>query len=139
MPRPRFEISYNEVWNITIKFNIIDIGAIGGKDQSVHGYGPAPIQTEYNSGDDDPIKSINDVKYLNVTSNYKNSWYNFINRSLLRAGLNSNSAVKNYTISTDDFNNTVIVEFKDNILVNVEVYYYEIGAQIAPGWIETRE
>jgi hypothetical protein len=136
--RPRFDISYNKVWNITIKFNMINIATIGGKDQSVHGYGPAPIQTEYKTGDDDPVVSIDNIKYLNITSNYKNSWHSFINRSLMKAGLNSRYSVKNYTISIDDINDKIIVEFNDNIIVNIELYYYEIGAQIAPGWIEER-
>ena len=134
--RPRFDISYNKVWNITIGFDIINITVIGDKDQSVHGSGPAPIQTEFKKGDNDPIISIEDVRYFNITTNYENAWYNFINSSLKKAGLNLGGAVKNYTISLGD--NKVIVEFYDNIMVNVEIYYYEIGAQIAQGWIEER-
>jgi len=134
--RPRFDISYNKVWNITIGFDIINITVIGDKDQSVHGSGPAPIQTEFKKGDNDPIISIEDVRYFNITTNYENAWYNFINSSLKKAGLNLGGVVKNYTISLGD--NKVIVEFYDNIMVNVEIYYYEIGAQIAQGWIEER-
>jgi len=134
--RPRFDILYNKVWNITIGFDIINITVIGDKDQSVHGSGPAPIQTEFKKGDNDPIISIEDVRYFNITTNYENAWYNFINSSLKKAGLNLGGVVKNYTISLGD--NKVIVEFYDNIMVNVEIYYYEIGAQIAQGWIEER-
>ncbi len=136
--RPRFDISYIGLWNITIKFDIVNITTIGGKDQSVHGYGPAPIQTEFKVGSDTPITSVENVKYLNITTIYTNSWYNFINSSLRKVGLNSKKDVDNYTISIED-NNKVAVEFHDNMIANIELYYYEIGAQIAPGWIEERK
>lgn len=134
--RPQFSISYNKVWNITIKFNVVNISVIGGKDQSILGSGPIPIQTEFISGDDYPDESIKDVKYLNITTDYKNSWYNSINSSLRKAGLNLDSSNKNYTISIQD--EGVVVEFNDNIIVNIELYYYDIGAQISHGWIEGR-
>ena len=135
--RPQFSISYNQVWNITIKFNIVNISVIGGKDQSVLGSGPIPIQTEFMAGDNDPDESIKNVKYLNITTNYKNSWYNSINGSLRKAGLNIDNSNKNYTLSIQD--DGLVIEFDDDIMVNIELYYYEIGAQISHGWIEGRQ
>lgn len=134
--RPQFSVSYNQVWNITIKFNVVNISIIGGKDQSVYGSGPIPIQTEFKSGDNSPDATIEDVNYLNITTNYVNSWYNSINSSLRKAGLNLDSSNKNYTISIQ--NDNVVVKFNDNIIVNFEIYYYDVGAQISHGWIESR-
>lgn len=131
--KPSISVSFEK--NVTISFNIINISTIGNKDQSEHGYGPAPIQTEY-------IETVTPAPILNVSNitintSYTNAWHSFLNSTLIKAGLNYAGYGTNYSINVSD--RKVFVEFHDTINVNLELNIIKIGAQIAPGWVETRE
>lgn len=118
--------------DITISFTLIDISTIEGK-RSISGYGTYPIQTEYPRSDSTIDITIPDVSTITISSNYQNSWQNFIKNTLINSGL------KYYTdpdFSIDIIDNEVSVQFKDTINVNLNLQVIEINAQIAPGWIE---
>ena len=120
--------------NVTIYLNVINTTTIGNKGQSVHGYGPAPIQTEY-------LETIEPAPILNVSNitihtAYTNAWHSFLNSTLIKAGLNYAGYGTNYSIDVSD--GEIFIEFYDTITVNLEMEYIKIAAQIAPGWIENR-
>jgi len=83
------------------------------------------------------LEPIEDVKYINITTNYNHSWYSFINTTLIKAGLNYDKSALDYEMFID--NDMVVVHFFDTVNVTVNLDYIEIGAQIAPGWIEERK
>ena len=116
--------------NTTLSFTIIDISPIGGK-RSISGYGSYPIQTEFFSTESIIIDNISSI---NFQTKYPNSWSNFFNRTLTNSGLNYNGYATNFTIIRND--QEVLVDFSNNIMINIEITYVTIGAQIAPGWIE---
>ena len=138
--KPMFNATWKDFNNITIKFKVINITAMGNKIQSVQGYGPAPIQTEFQMKN--KTDTTKNVSFLNITTNYNNSWRNFINSTLIRLGLNWDPSNPNFEIRPppDGDDGRVVVYFFDNddIKFDVEIDYYEIGAQIAPGWVEDR-
>jgi len=120
--------------NVTIFLNMINITTIGNKGQSIHGYGPAPIQTEY-------LETIKPAPILNVSNitihtDYTNAWHSFLNSTFIKAGLNYAGYGTDYSIDVND--RKIFVEFHDTITVNLELEYNKIAAQIAPGWIENR-
>jgi hypothetical protein len=127
--KPSFSVKYEK--NVSITLNMINISTIGGK-KSIAGYGTYPIQTEYL--DFYQIPEIKDVSNIIIGTDYVNAWYSFINSTMIKSGLNYDGYGTNYSINTADEN--VFVEFKDTITVNLYINYIEIGAQIAPGWIE---
>lgn len=120
--------------NVSLIFNLTNITTIGNKDKSVHGYGSTPIQTEFIKSY--KIDEILNVKYINISTNYIYAWSTFLNSTLLKADLNSDLNNPNYEINLDTFNSKVIIKFFDNTKVKLKTNVIEIGAQIAPGWIE---
>ena len=132
--KPSFSVKYRSLDNYTIIFKIFNISSIGNKVRSVHGSGPAPIQTEYEG-----ILTTEDIK--NVTSliintTYTNAWSSFINKTLLKAGLYY-GINNDYTIDDPPPNARMVkVNFYDPITVYFSVKEIQIGAQIAPGWVE---
>ena len=118
--------------DISIDLKIIDISTMGNKVQSIINWGTSPIQTEFKESYSNTLVNIS---YINITTNYNTSWYNFINSVLLNAGLNWDENNPNYEIILDD--NKITIHFFEFVTVNVN--YYKIGAQIAPGWVEERD
>ena len=132
--KPSFSVSNRALDNYTINFKIFNISSIGNKVRSVHGSGPAPIQTEYESTDDtynDP-NFIKNATALFINTSYTNAWRSFINKTLTKAGLYYGI---DYTIPPPD-GRMVKVTFLDTITVYFSVKEIMIGAQIAPGWVE---
>jgi len=128
--RPSFSVQYEK--NVTIFFNIVNISTIGKKGGSVSGYGMYPIQTEFLRAEE--FSEIKDISNITIGTGYVNAWHSFLNGTLIKSGLNHYGYGTNYSIFTND--DKVIVEFDDSITVNLHLKYIEIGAQIAPGWIE---
>ena len=131
--KPSFSVGYRTLDNYTIYFKLVNISSIGNKVRSVHGSGPAPIQTEYEDTDNtynDP-NFIKNVTALFINTSYTNAWRSFINKTLTKAGLNYGI---DYTI--DVSGRMVKVMFLDGITVYFSVKEIHIGAQIAPGWVE---
>lgn len=117
--------------DVNIYFNIINISIIGKKG-SISGYGIYPIQTEFLGSE--KLPEIKNISSLTFETSHGNSWYSFINGSLINAGLNYNGYGTDYLINTSD--KKLILEFNDSITVNLHLNIINIGAQIAPGWIE---
>lgn len=117
---------------VTIYFNIINVSTIGKKGGSISGYGIYPIQTEFLGSEKLPV--IQNVTQIVIKSNYATAWHSFLNGTLIDAGLNYYGYGTNYMISTSG--NQVIVDFDDSIITNLHLNVIDIGAQIAPGWIE---
>ena len=72
--------------------------------------------------------SMEDFRFINITTNYKNAWRIFFNSTTLR-----------YSALTYDITDTaggVSVEFSNPSPRNLILKVTEISAQIAPGWIE---
>jgi len=132
--KPFFTANFLE--DAILNFTIVNISTIGNKDTSVHGFGPAPIQTEFKNFN---YSFIKDIKYINITTNYENSWLNFLNSTLIKAGLNY-ADQKNYTISANDGKISIhILDFPGNDEFKMHLTISKIGAQIAPGWVEDRQ
>jgi hypothetical protein len=123
--KPAFNVTNEN--DVNISFTIIDIKTIGEK-RSIGGYGTYPIQTEYSTSNPHPIQNIDMVKSIKISSNYPNSWRNFISKTLI------NSVLKDY-FSININENEVEIIFTSNY-PNVNLKLVNIGAQIAPGWIE---
>jgi len=141
--RPNFEVLLQT--DIAITLNVINISTIGGKAQSVQGYGPAPIQTEYITSSTSTNQIvIKNVSYINITSNYIQTWNSSLNSKFRINGLNDPRFItdKNYEITLKEDENKLIIGFLQEPTydrkVTVTINYFEIGAQIAPGWIEDR-
>ncbi len=131
--KPSFSVKYRTLDNYTIDFKLVNISSIGNKVRSVHGSGPAPIQTEYESTDTtyrDP-NFIKNVTSFTINTSYINAWKSFINRTLTKAGLNYGD---DYTINSGG--KMVKVTFLESITVYFSIKEIQIGAQIAPGWVE---
>jgi len=117
--------------NVDIYFNIINISTLAKKG-SISGYGIYPIQTEFI--DSVTLTEIENISSIVFDTNYITSWYSFLNGTLINAGLNYYGYGTNYTIESSD--NQVVLEFDDSITVDLHLNFINIGAQIAPGWIE---
>lgn len=132
--KPFFSVDFLD--DAILNFTVVNISTIGNKDTSVHGSGPAPIQTEF---EDSSFTLIQNISYINITTNYVNAWMNFLNSTLIKAGLNYDDAQKNYTISVIDGKISIhVLDFPDNDKFVMNLRETKIGAQIAPGWIEAR-
>jgi hypothetical protein len=106
-----------------VSFTIINISGLDGKTYA-GGYGTYSFYMEYLNSS---YYTIEDFKYINITTDYQNSWRIFFNDSYIR-----NSGLT-YVI-----NNTVdgiSVEFSDTLGI-LSLKVVEISAQIAPGRIE---
>jgi hypothetical protein len=122
--------------DVLLNFTVVNISTIGNKGMSVHGSGPAPIQTEFKSSINSTIR---DIKYINITTNYENAWMNFLNTTLIKAGLNYDTTQKNYTISASAGKVSIhVLDFPGNDEFIMYLTESKIGAQIAPGWVEER-
>ena len=126
---PTFVVT-NKV-DFIISFTIINIQPIGDK-RSIGGYGTYPIQTEYSSSNPSDIEKIDNVEFIKISTNYPNSWRNFISKTLINSGLKQDT---NFSININD--NEVTVQFLNlEGLPRVNIQLVDISAQIAPGWIE---
>ncbi len=131
--RPKFSVR-NLLDSVEIIYSPIDIQIIGGKG-GISGYGTYPVYTEYS--DSQYEGPIQDIDTIEIRTNYPTDWYHFIDDQLFNANLIPeylDPVDNDYIITkTDD---SVIVTFTD-ISVNIDLFIPTIGAQIAPGWIET--
>jgi hypothetical protein len=123
--KPAFYVSNED--EVIISFTIINIQPIGDK-RSIGGYGTYPIQTEYSSSNPSTVKNIDDVNSIKISTNYPNSWQNFLSKTLTNSVLD-----KDFDINVNE--NEVEVIFLSNY-PNVNIEVVDISAQIAPGWIE---
>jgi hypothetical protein len=124
--KPVFTVSKEK--NTTITITLVNISTIGEK-KAVGGYGTYPIQTEY-SHSDIPF-AITNVSNITITTDYQNAWEKFINQALINGGLDPND---DFLLTRDD--NGIVVAFTDTTIVNLDLKFIEVKAQIAPGWIE---
>lgn len=106
-----------------VSFGIINISGLEGK-KFAGGYGTYSFYMEYLNSS---YYSIDNLRYINVTTNYKNAWRIFFNSTTLQY-----SALTYEIKDTDD---GISVEFSGS-LGNLLLKVAEISAQIAPGWIE---
>lgn len=127
----RPSLSVQNEKNVDIYFNINNISTLAKKG-SVSGYGIYPIQTEFINSE--KLPEIKNISSISFDTNYVTSWHSFLNGSLINAGLNYYGYGINYSINAS--NKKVILEFNDSIIVNLHLNVIDIGAQIAPGWIE---
>lgn len=133
---PSFSVEYRNLDNYTINFKIFNVSSIGNKVRSVHGSGPTPIQTEYEgiSTSNAPLEYLKNVTSFIINTSYSNAWSNFINKTLAKSGLIYGDT-NDYAINVTD--GMVKVMFFDSITMYFSVKEIMIGAQIAPGWVET--
>lgn len=122
--------------NVTIFFNMTNVSTLGKKDQSIVGYGPTPIQTEFLSMQ--KFTEIQNITNITINTSYVNAWYSILNSALIKAGLNDAGPGTNYTINTSIENKKVFVDFHDTITVNININIIEIGAQVDWGMIAKR-
>lgn len=125
--KPSFYIESSPYYyNIT--FTIIDISGVGGKI-SGGGYDTTSIQTQlaevYN-------ETIENPRYINITSSFHQSWNESINLTLKKEF--PNGYKNDYFINTTG--NKVSIDFSRNPPDYIELRIFEIDAQIGPGWVE---
>ena len=125
--KPAFAV--NNESHLDIFFTIVNISTIGEK-RSINGYGTYPIQTEYSNLDDPETFQIRGVESIAIATDYQNAWHNFLNYTFINEGLIYNS---DFSIDTTDAG--LCITFHDR-LPQITITIVEIGAQIAPGWIE---
>lgn len=135
MVRPAFYAVYDSEKNkVNISFDVINISSIGGKT-SAAGFGTYPIQTEFDRISTDILFS--NVQNITFTSVYSNAWKVFINRTLIREGLNVGGYGEHFSLN--DAGLDIILNFSSSNtppVVNVHFRVIDIQAQIGPGWIE---
>lgn len=119
--------------NTIIDFTLIDITPVGGKKE-IGGYGTYPIQIEYPEyiQSEDP-DTITDVAEIKITTNYPNAWYKYFKNTIINNGFEEN---KDFSTLKDETEGKVIIKFADTKSVDINIFFVEIYAQIAPGWIE---
>jgi hypothetical protein len=106
-----------------VSFTIVNISGWEGK-RFAGGYGTYSVYMEL-LGSNTYI--INNLKSINITTNYQNAWRLFFNSTTLRySGL---------TYEIKDIEDGITVDFNGS-LGNIVLKVVDISAQVAPGWIE---
>lgn len=118
-----------------LNFTLINITGVGNK-LAASGFGNFPIQVEFSESVD---YSFENVSFINITSPYYESWYMFINSTLINLDEDFNPLVWNqdFILTLPDYHgvdNMVSLEILDHT-VDLFVKKIEINAQVAPGWI----
>ena len=127
---PNFEVNYNDP-NVVINFSIINTKGIGEKT-SIGGYGTYPIQAQYsNSTDKQYPKAGWTIDKFSIATKYINSWEIFLKREFTKAELEENT---HYIFDSNE--KEVIVDFEPGFDITINIKKYDIGVQIAPGWVE---
>ncbi len=106
-----------------VSFTIINISSLEGK-KIAGGYGTYSMYMEYLNS---YYFTVDDFRFINITTNYKNAWRTFFNSTTLKYSLLT------YDISDTDYG--ISVEFSGT-LGNIILKVSEISVQMAPGWIE---
>lgn len=122
--KPSFFVSNST----NISFNIVNVSSIMGKENA-GGYGTYSLYMEYNNS---TSYSIQNLTYINITTNYKNAWYTFFNDSSVK------NSLPDYDINISWINeNVCIISVKfENTLPNLILKVSEISVQVAPGWVK---
>jgi hypothetical protein len=118
--KPLFSVT--NYTNVT--FSIINVSGLEGK-KFAGGYGTYSFYMEYLNSD---YYSMDEFRFINITTNYKNAWRIFFNSTTLK-----------YSALIYDINDTasgISVEFSNPSPRNLILKATDISAQIAPGWIE---
>jgi len=138
MVRPEFFVDYNRTSNIVnISFDVVNIFSIGQKTIAA-GYGICGIQTEFSDISTNII--FTNVSNITIATYYPKSWYVYINRALVEAGLNSPAYPTQFILT--DIGNAIKLDFLSPgysqfyPIVNITFKIIEIQAQIGPGWVE---
>jgi hypothetical protein len=106
-----------------VSFTIINISGLEGK-KFAGGYGTYSLYMEYLNS---TFYTIDNFRFINITTNYQNAWRLFFNNTNLRfSGL---------TYEIKDTSDGISIEFSGS-LGNLILKNIEISTQIAPGWIE---
>jgi len=116
--------SFFSVSNFTdISFTIINISSMEGK-KNAGGHGTYSLYVEYLNS---TYYTIVGLRFINITTNYKNAWRLFFNEPSLRYSL------LDYQIKDTDYG--ISVQFSGG-LGNIILKVSEISVQIAPGWVK---
>ena len=137
--RPSFSVDFNETKNtVTIVFEVVNISSIGEKNM-MSGFGTSPIQTEF-IGISTNL-TFSNIDSLTITTPFSNSWFVFLNHSLLEAGLNKEGYPPQYTITDTGLATEVNFlsggpspEFYPKVSIILKII--EIQTQIGPGWVD---
>ena len=128
--------SFKPIKNLDFEviFKIVNISGVGGK-VSYGGFDTIAIQTEYNFS---TVEEIIHVKYINISTAYKNAWNVYANSTLKATGLEYGL---HYEI-VDLYNHGISIIFAPPTSTNtygypvVRLTNIDILGQIGPGWIE---
>ncbi len=127
--RPSFEILINPEGSnqVIMNYTLVNITGIGRKT-FVSGYSTYPIQTEFHRNFS---RNYHNVKNISIETDYINSWRIYLNNSFSQIGLLFN---EDYVL-VEEYNR-LIVRFLNTIVVDMNLNFVDIYAQIGPGWIE---
>lgn len=125
---PYFSINY--VSSVDITFDAVNFTDSTGNIHTT-GHGSSPILLEYLRKN---VSTINNVDTIDIMTDYTKAWYNFLNNTFNLSGLKYGSG-KDYMIIEN--NNEISIDFRDTLLVNLNLRIIEINFQIGPGWVIT--
>ena len=123
---PYFFVDYSS--SVDITFDAVNFTDNTGNKHTT-GHGNSPILLEYIGKN---VSTINNVDTIDIATDYKSAWHNYLNSTLSDAGLTYGSA-NDYIITEND--NEISVDFNDALIVNLYIKVIEINFQIGPGWI----
>ncbi len=131
---PNIDVLLQKDINITL--NIINITEVGGSNTIVNGWGKIPILTEYKKSSY-KTTVVDNVEYINISSDYYQTWNKSLNSSFIRAGLNDPRFAKNYQIS--DYDNNLVIRFldTDGKSLRVTINYVSVETQVL-SWVQQR-
>jgi hypothetical protein len=120
--------------DILITLNLVNITTINDENNTISGYGPTSIQTEYVKNSYSST-TVQNATYINITTDNNQGWKNYLNSTLRKNGLNDPRFDDNYEIllNGDTVSLHFLEESGEDILVNVKINYVEIEAQISQG------
>ena len=123
---PYFSVDYSS--SVDISFDAVNFSDNTGNKHTT-GHGNSPILLEYIGKN---VSTINNVDTIDIATDYKSAWHNYLNSTLSDSGLTYGSA-NDYIITEND--NEISVDFNDALIVNLYIKVIEINFQIGPGWI----
>ena len=123
---PYFSVDYSS--SVDISFDAVNFSDNTG-NKHTKGHGNSPILLEYIGKN---VSTINNVDTIDIATDYKSAWHNYLNSTLSDSGLTYGSA-NDYIITEND--NEISVDFNDALIVNLYIKVIEINFQIGPGWI----
>jgi len=135
---PSFKFTPIDFYNVSLDLDIVNITPLANKG-SISGYATYPIKTEFLESSE-LLPEINNISEIRIKTDFTDAWYSFIKSRLINSRFDNSyyNISKNQTEVNITFYNKL---YNINVTINSpninleESRIYNIGAQIAPGWV----